>query len=111
MKTLPVNVYTDGDDCTNGGITSQHRDLYLACEAGWFDVPDDDPKLIRLVKRSFGFGEYIHAEPVNGRPCGCVGPMFGGNFVYTCDSRFPSPYPIPVHDRFETWEEYDMLSR
>ena len=36
--------------------------------------------------------------------------MFGGNFVYTSDSRFPSDYPIPIHDRFETQEQYDQLS-
>lgn len=111
MKTIPVNVFTDGDDCTNGGVSSRYNRLYLAVEDGWFDVPEDDPRLLVPITRHFGFGDYIHAEPVIGRPDGCVGPMFGGNFVYTSDSRFPSPYPIPVHDRFETWEEYDMLSR
>jgi hypothetical protein len=28
--------------------------------------------------------------------------MFGGNFVYTSDSRFPSNSPIAVHDRVES---------
>ena len=27
--------------------------------------------------------------------------MFGGNFIYTSDSRFPSRAPIQVHDRVE----------
>lgn len=26
---------------------------------------------------------------------------FGGNFIYTSDSRFPNLYPIPLHDRIE----------
>lgn len=26
---------------------------------------------------------------------------FGGSFIYSPDSRFPSRYPIPVHDRDE----------
>ena len=25
--------------------------------------------------------------------------MFGGTFIHSCDSRFPSKYPIPPHDR------------
>lgn len=37
--------------------------------------------------------------------------MFGGNFIYSSDSRFPSRRPIPIHDRTETQEESDMLSR
>jgi hypothetical protein len=54
-----------------------------------------------------GIGEYLHAEPVDGerdarREGKTVGPMFGGNFVYTSDSRFPNKYPIPVHDRWES---------
>jgi hypothetical protein len=24
---------------------------------------------------------------------------FGGTFVWACDSRFPSKYPVPLHDR------------
>lgn len=29
------------------------------------------------------------------------GGMFGGNYISTSDSRFPTTAPIPVHDRFE----------
>jgi hypothetical protein len=28
--------------------------------------------------------------------------MFGGNFIHTSDSRFPSSAPIAVHDRVES---------
>jgi hypothetical protein len=27
--------------------------------------------------------------------------MFGGTFIFSSDSRFPSHYPIPLHDRVE----------
>lgn len=41
-----------------------------------------------------------------------IGPMFGGAFVYTSDSRFPKSggthSPIPVHDR---WESDELYSR
>jgi hypothetical protein len=39
-----------------------------------------------------------------------AGPMFGGNFIYASDSRFPCQYPIPVHDRFELAETAQLLS-
>ena len=53
-----------------------------------------------------------HGEPVDASKM--AGPMFGGNFVYSSDSRFArlnDGRPIPVHDRYETWEDYDRLSR
>lgn len=31
----------------------------------------------------------------------CNGYMFSGDFIYTCDSRFPCQYPIPIHNRKE----------
>jgi hypothetical protein len=41
-----------------------------------------------------------------------VGPMFGGSFVWSSDGRFRSlaPYPVPIHDRFETPETYRQMS-
>ena len=43
-------------------------------------------------------------------PKGNVGYMFGGNFIHTSDSRIPNDYPIPIHDRQETQEQYNHLS-
>lgn len=113
MKTLPAYVYRDAKlgDCTNGGISERYDTLYLICDEGYSEKEDDSTELLRLVRRNFCGREYLHAEPTTPTPEGCVGPMFGGNFIYTCDSRFPSPYPIPVHDRYETYEEYELLSR
>jgi len=64
---------------------------------------------VKLVRRQFGDGkEYVHAEPFfcedwpeerfKNRHV-----MFGGNFLYSCDSRFREicSYPIPIHDRIE----------
>ena len=115
-KTLPVQVYRCGfTDCTNGGISSRCHTLYLEHPGGFHEVEDDDPRLIRIVERTFGWRDtpYLHVEQVSPSVTTLhkVGPMFGGNFVYTSDSRFPSDYPIPIHDRFETQEQYDQLSR
>lgn len=45
-----------------------------------------------------------------GRTYNLLGPMFGGQFIYSSDSRFPSDQPIHIHDRFETQAQYDRLS-
>ena len=109
VKTLPVEVYRPGGvgDCTNGGTSASRNTLYLVCDKGWLDKPATDPGLIDLVYRRIAGELYLHAEPVNpDRPDNAAGPMFGGNFVYTSDSRFPAAYPIPVHDRYEVQERF-----
>lgn len=116
MKTLPVYIFRCSlGDCTNGGISATGDKLYLACPDGYVDTPEDDPRLIRLVKRDLPWMDtpYVHAEPTNDprhHDGVHVGPMAGGNFVYTSDSRFPATYPIPLHDRYETQALYDLLS-
>ena len=94
---LLVNVYR-GE--TGGiGISSGYRSFILTEEGvdGPFHPTEEIPEL-RLVRRTVCGHEYLHAEPV--RPAG-VHWMFGGNFVFTSDGRFPNDYPIPVHDRRE----------
>jgi hypothetical protein len=43
----------------------------------------------------------VVARPVNKDGTIRKGGMFGGNYISTSDSRFPTSAPIPVHDRFE----------
>ena len=107
---LLVFVLRSKTDCTNGGISSKHDQFVLTGPGieGPF-IPDARAPELRLVRRDIG-GEYLSCEPV-ARPAGKVGPMFGGNFIHTSDSRFPSKYPIPVHDRFDTQADYDSLTR
>ena len=113
-RVLPVGVFRSADrtDCSNNGISAQFSTLYLIHPEGFMEVSEDDPRLIRVVTRHLFGRDYSHVEPVNPEhPTGAVGPMSGGNFVYTCDSRFPSSYPLSVHDRFETAEQYESMSR
>ena len=46
---------------------------------------------------------------------GMLGPMFSGSFAYSSDSRWREATgmygAIPIHDRYETPAQYDMLSR
>jgi len=107
---LIVDVYRDQYDGTNGGISSKYeRFVLLGVDAPF--TPDDMTPALKIVKR-FLFGrDYYHLEPIDPCPSNQVGYMFGGNFAYSSDSRFPNDYPLPIHDRSETQEQYDTLSR
>ena len=94
---------TAGQDCTNRGLTSQKDQLLLVSEdntvTGPFEIKEDEDYLV-LVKRVIRDEEYLNAVPKSLLDSGRW-TMFGGNFITTSDSRFPSKYPIPVHDRVE----------
>lgn len=114
MKGLLVYVYRNAKfgGCTAGGLTDQVSQVLLAGDGieGQFEIAEDEPylELVRTAQLR------VIAVPRNFKDTkNLVGPMFGGNFVYSSDSRFSKicPSPIPVHDRYETQEVYDALSR
>ena len=94
-------------DCSNNGLSSSYNRVFLINEEGNlnFNVLDDDCPLNivkdALVKDSYGNVVY-KATPLFSSTPG-VWCMFGGTFVYTCDSRYRTEYeyPIPLHDRIE----------
>ena len=113
-------------DCTNNGISSEHRNNRLLI-VGWVDDNTKEfyplPKklylpyevnfaneeelkadnLVLLVKRVL-FGQnadYLVGlqDFITGKWC-----MMGGNFGYSCDSRYRqniNSLPLPIHDRIE----------
>ena len=87
-----------GTDCTNNGITSGNARAVLLLETpsinfvSTFDIP-----CLKLIPGR-GNRKYI-AVPADTPDREY--PMFGGHFIYTSDSSFPSDQPIHVHDRFE----------
>lgn len=104
-------------DCTNGGVTSKNERVLVLPE-GVEATPEQlmgKLPILKIVRRNIGGKPYLHAEPVNRPGKGSIGSwMAGGNFIYSCDSRFREwicEYPVSVHDRTETPEQYDMLSR
>ena len=111
VRALPVYVYRSGvlGDCTNGGISSCVDTLYLIVPDGFCDMPEEDPRVMEVKH----IGDHAYVTPVHPSraPDAVLGPMAGGNFVYSADSRFPSEYPLPIHDRWESPELYDLLSR
>lgn len=102
-------------DCTNNGVTSRYDDIYLfnggtAEEVYEYaenhNIPTEICFKVEVVWKGQP-NEYHRAVPVfrNGKHW-----MAGGNFAYSCDSRYNEiagiRYPISVHDRTETMEEY-----
>lgn len=117
MKALPISVYTDKGigNCSNNGISERFDKLLIVHDSGFIDIDPENPpeNLVKLVVRNIGGREYKHLEPVVRPDKGCVGWMFGGDYAGCSDSRFReiSDYPLPIHDRQESQEMYDMLSR
>lgn len=104
-------------DHSNGGISSRCREVTVMDLPGGevFDVTPERPA-VRLVQRIIYGKPYVHAEPID-QPKGVLGPMFGGCYIATCDSRFRQeatrlgcPGAVPLHDRFESRELYQALS-
>jgi hypothetical protein len=108
---LICSIYTPGRaNCSNDGISSRCEEVTLVDIGVDLFSPRPDRPAVRLIKRSFSGKVYLHAEPVD-QPTGLVGPMFGGTFIFSSDSRFPSDYPIALHDRWDTQETYNALTR
>lgn len=111
LKGLRADIYRNGThDFSNGGISAKAEEVTLVGPGipEIFPVTDAAPAVI-LRTRTIGGQPYVNAQPLN-RPEGCQdhGPMMGGTFIYSSDSRFRElcAYPVPLHDRFETAEQY-----
>ena len=112
-KGISADVLRGRYESTNGGVSSKYDSFLIidpSIERGNIESKSTTPEL-KLVRRNLPDGsEYVHAEPLEPVKKGNVGYMFGGNFIHTSDSRFPNDYPIPIHDRQETQEDYNHLS-
>lgn len=89
-----------------GGITDTVKDIYIPCETGPNKFEEINPELIFIPEQRGT--NYFAVKPLL-QPNDKVGPMAGGNLAYSSDSRCPVVYHI--HDRFETQDEYNALSR
>ena len=75
----------------------------------------DPDRCLWLVERTLWGEQHNYAAPLV-HESGKCGPMFGGNFIYTSDSRLADAMgtttsePVKVHDRYETQAENDALS-
>jgi len=99
-KGLLVSTFrSPGSEATMGGLSSKHDKFIITGPdiPGIFEPGDDAPELVLDQIR-----DHLFVRPPFKPAPGNVGWMFGGNFVFTSDSRFPIDYPLPVHDRQET---------
>lgn len=96
-------------DCSNGGISGKHDHVILTDELDCPKIVNGTPT-VKLVRRLIE-GEYLHIEPRTEVTKGNIGYMMGGCYVMGSSSMgFPSKYPLPLHDRQETIEQYQALS-
>ena len=100
VRAISIEVFRGGlGDCSLNGVSARYDDLELAIPDGPDLVDEDDPRLVKVVTRHLFGEDYRHIEPYRNE-----GKWFmsGGNIGYTCDSRFPSRYPLIIHDRDES---------
>jgi hypothetical protein len=115
MKGMIVNIYRAKGlpDCSNNGLSKQYDTVVLVGEGvpEIFEVKEGVPGVLLKEKTRCGEGyrHYLHAVPIEKQDPNKTGYMFGGCFIYSSDSRFPSRYPIPLHDRQESWEQHQQL--
>ncbi len=116
IKALSVYVYRDElnkeemNDGTNNGASKDAKEIYVAHPHGPYDIDEENPLLFKVVNVT---KDYKCLEPYKECPKGYIGWMDGGNIGYSYDGRFRemSPYPLMIHDRKETPEDYNMLTR
>lgn len=109
MKGLSVDILRSSymSDVMNGIKNNQTEILLVDPEIRGINEPEPDELYLVLVRRIIWRNKppYIHAELWQNGEKYRSGKhnMFGGSFIYACDSRFReiNDYPIPVHDRFE----------
>ena len=129
MRPVNLSIYkhipyvNEGYDSSNHGISGRLDEIWVfPAEATKSEIaqwclkrrvrPSD---VCRLNKRMLWGEKHYYIEPVM-HPKHKLGPFFGGNFAYTSNGIWgdllgeTTTRPIPIHDRFETQEEYDTLS-
>jgi hypothetical protein len=107
---LIVSVLRGEHESTLNGLTSRFERFILIGEGvpEIFYPSEEMPPLYLNTKydppRAFTTPDSLGAVFGNGG-------MFGGNFVYSSDSRFPHSGPIKVLDRFETPQQIADFSQ
>lgn len=107
---LLVSVYRSEYDSENNQFYKK-KQLCVVNVEGPFQ-PSEETPAAKLVKN--GTNHCIVVPDVKEAE-GKTPFMFGGTFAATSDSRWSKATglyaAIPIHDRSETWNEYNLLSR
>lgn len=112
MRAIPVSIFEDKrlGNSSNHGISERYNEILLLHPDGFIEVDMENPpeNLCTVMQREVMGRVDVYVRPIK-EPEG-IGWMYGGTLVYSSDSRF-GHNPLRLHDRQETQEQYDMLSR
>ena len=119
MKAIRIDVFKNSKfgGCSNGGITERFDELLVECDDGYIEIDENNipENLVVYVERTIAGRRSGYLRPYENRPENRTDYMFGGAYAASSDSRFSriagDMYgALPVHDRTETWEQYEALS-
>lgn len=118
MKALPVSIIRPHyHDASNGGISAVYDDVLVPCEDGPYDIDPTSAKNLMKLRAEMPLDRPLYKLVPYNEPDGS-GPMFGGCFAFTSDSRFrrllqaladksylfgdvPALFAVPIFDRYE----------
>ena len=112
---LGINVLRNNSfgDCSNNGVSARYNRLQMITESEMLGFTGEKKNVVVKIDRVL-FGKImpvlVPLEVYKEYKTNKLPISFGGNFGYTSDSRFGFDYPLPIHDRVESWEEYEALS-
>lgn len=113
---LTLHIYKSGlGDCSNGGISGRCDEVVCVNIAGPSEPDVNRPPVLLVAGAYPGIARCVPFED-DSRPLHGVGPMMGGCYVATSDSRFTEKVEeivggrfygaVALHDRYETTEQY-----
>lgn len=123
---LPAQIYKhNGQSYSNGGLSERVDEVTIVNIDGPFEPTDKAPAVLLVRGNLPNTAKIVPASKLGETwfqlcPEKLVGPMSGGTFVSTSDSRLSEAVRkltgsyssiVPLHDRFETVELYNTLSR
>ena len=112
-----------GDEQSNDGLSSRVERVTVVNIDGPFDPTEDAPAVMLVPGNLRGTVKVVgaveeHGDWIEDYSLVSVGPMFGGTYVATSDSRFAEAIRAitgnyeniaPLHDRWETPAQYAAM--
>lgn len=104
MRYLMADIYKNGTDCSNHGISSMYDHVLIPCHNGPFEYAEgEEPaNAVRVRRRRVMGRELVEFVPASAGERDWY--MWGGTFVYTSDARFDElgfGGPVKLFDRTE----------
>lgn len=102
MKGLILNIYRSRKPDGFNVCKNVDKVVAVSDEIAELFEADESMPAVKIVKRELFGNIHICAYPVD-QDGQVIKGMFGGDFIFTDDSRVRRicPYPIPLHDRVE----------